>query len=257
MITAAVKYGPDKFVNRELSWLEFNQRVLDEALDASNPLLERVKFFTIASSNLDEFFEVRVAGLKQQMESESAARSVDGLTPSEALRAIATRVRQMVDQQYNSWREDLIPSLARNKINFLDYHHLNEADRHWVENYYQNEVLPVLTPLAIDPAHPFPQLLNKSLNLIVRLEMKSGDRTIRHLAVVQVPRVLPRLVPLPRTDGSRDYIYLGNLIGHHLANLFPGTSVVGFWHFRVTRNSVLYIAAEEAASGLLNSAAAD
>ena len=248
MITAAVKYGPDKFVNRELSWLEFNQRVLDEALDASNPLLERVKFFTIASSNLDEFFEVRVAGLKQQMESESAARSVDGLTPSEALRAIATRVRQMVDQQYNSWREDLIPSLARNKINFLDYHHLNEADRHWVENYYQNEVLPVLTPLAIDPAHPFPQLLNKSLNLIVRLEMKSGDRTIRHLAVVQVPRVLPRLVPLPRTDGSRDYIYLGNLIGHHLANLFPGTSVVGFWHFRVTRNSELYIDEEEAAN---------
>jgi len=229
------------FLSRELSWLEFNQRVLDEALDKTNPLLERVKFFTITSSNLDEFFEVRVAGLKQQIESDVVERSVDGKTASETFRAIRKRVRAMVEQQYLCWREDLLPALAQNDIHLLDYAHLDAADQAWVEQYYRANVRPVLTPLGIDPSHPFPQLQNKSLNIVTQVEIERNGETERRLAVVQVPRVLPRLVRLPREDDRRDFIYLGYVIGHYLADLFPGTKILGFWHFRVTRNSELYI----------------
>src|SRR5688572_7799367 len=236
--------APSKFINRELSWLEFNQRVLDEALDSSNPLLERVKFFCIVSSNLDEFFEVRVAGIKQQIESEVVARSIDGLTATEIFKAITKRVRLMVDQQYNCWRTDLRPALAKNGIKFLNVAELTGKDRAFVEEYYRAQVRPVLTPLAIDPAHPFPQLLNKSLNMMVQLEMTREGETLKHLAVVQVPRVLPRLVKLPR-ENSRDYVFLGNMIGYFLGDLFPGTSILSYWHFRVTRNSELYIDEEE------------
>ena len=248
MDEAVEKYGPDKFINRELSWLEFNQRVLDEAMDPANPLLERVKFFCITSSNLDEFFEVRVAGLKQQVESDAVERSVDGLTGSETLRAVTKRVRRMVEQQYHCWREQLRPALAEHGFRFLNFGELNAMDLAWVEEYYRSQVGPVLTPLALDPAHPFPQLLNKSLNIIVRLEMPHAGEMLRHLAVVQVPRVLPRLVRLPREDDRQDYVFLGNLIGHYLADLFPGTKILGYWNFRVTRNSELYIDEEEAAN---------
>ena len=234
-------FNASHFISRELSWLEFNQRVLDEALDASNPLLERVKFFIITSSNLDEFFEVRVAGLKQQIESDVVERSVDGKTASETFRAIRRRVRAMIEQQYRCWRDELLPALAKNQIHLLDYEHLEATDRTWVEQYYRANVRPVLTPLGIDPSHPFPQLLNKSLNIVVQLEITRDGETDRRLAVVQVPRVLPRLVRLPREDDRRDFIYLGHLIGHYLADLFPGTKILGFWHFRVTRNSELYI----------------
>jgi len=236
---------PAPLLNRELSWLEFNQRVLDEALDARNPLLERVKFFCITSSNLDEFFEVRVAGLKQQAESGVVERSPDGLTASEALRAIHKRVRRMVDDQYRCWREQLRPALARNRIRFFAITDLSKANQSWLEEFYRTEVRPVLTPLAIDPTHAFPQLLNKSLNMIVRLEMKTAGQTLRHLAVVQVPRVLPRLVKLPRGDGPQDYIFLAHLIGHFLGDLFPGTTILGYSQFRITRNSELYIDEEE------------
>ncbi len=245
---AAKTYGPDQFINRELSWLEFNQRVLDEALDPQNPLLERVKFFCITSSNLDEFFEVRVAGLKQQMESDVVERSMDGLTATETLRAVTRRVRRMVEQQYDCWQKQLRPALAKNKIRFLNFDELDAKDHAWVEEYYRAQVRPVLTPLALDPAHPFPQLLNKSLNIIVRLEMPSGAEMLRHLAVVQVPRILPRLVKLPRDSARQDYIFLSNLIGHYLADIFPGTKILGYWNFRVTRNSELYIDEEETAN---------
>jgi polyphosphate kinase len=240
----------EHYINRELSWLEFNQRVLDEALDASNPLLERVKFFCIVNSNLDEFFEVRVAGLKQQIESEDARRSVDGLTPAETFRAISRRAHRMVEQQFDCWRRQLVPALARSGISFLGFHELKATDLEFVEHYYRTQVRPVLTPLAIDPAHPFPQLLNKSLNTLVQLEMPQGGRRIKHLAVVQVPRVLPRLVQLPRAGERRDYVFLSHLIGHYLADLFPGTSILGHWHFRVTRNSELYIDEEEVSNFL-------
>ena len=239
------EFKPEHFINRELSWLEFNQRVLDEALDESNPLLERLKFFTIVSSNLDEFFEVRVAGLKQEIESGQAERSLDGLTSSETLRAVIRRVRRMVSDQYACWRSDLEPALAGNRIRILPIKELTKSDLTWLEVFYWQQVRPVLTPLALDPAHPFPQLLNKSLNLIVRLEMKKNGEQHKHMAVVQLPAILPRLVQLPRRDGRRDYVYLGQLIGHFLADIFPGTTILGWWPFRVTRNSELYIDEEE------------
>lgn len=235
------EFKPQHFLNRELNWLEFNQRVLDEARDARNPLLERLKFFTIVSSNLDEFFEVRVAGLKQQMESGGVERSVDGLTASETFEAIVRRVRRLVADQYAGWRDDLRPALARSGIRLLNMAELDAAALVWLEEFYRTQVRPVLTPLAIDPAHPFPQLLNKSLNLIVRLEMPKHGDVLKHTAVVQIPRVLPRLVQLPRTDGRQDHVFLGQLVGHFLADLFPGTKILGWWPFRVTRNSELYI----------------
>src|SRR5260221_11491788 len=147
----------------------------------------------------------------------------------------------MVDEQYTCWREQLLPALAQNGIRFLSFTELSKADLGWIENYYRAQVRPVLTPLGIDPAHPFPQLLNKSLNMIVQLETKLQGETRRRLAVVQVPRVLPRLVKLPRASSQQDYISLGAIIGHYLADLFPGTKILGYWHFRVTRNSELYI----------------
>jgi len=240
--------GHKHYINRELSWLEFNQRVLEEVLDRRNPLLERVKFFCIVSSNLDEFFEVRVAGLKQQMQSDAAERFPDGLTPTECYRAVARRVRRMVADQYACWREQLVPELARQGLHFLRVADLRGADLEWLDRFYRAEVRPVLTPLAIDPAHPFPQLLNKSLNLIVRVRAKIQGRKRYRSAVVQVPRVLPRLIKLPRESGRQDYVYLGELIGHYLADLFPGTLILGYWLFRVTRNSELYIDEEEVAN---------
>jgi polyphosphate kinase len=221
---------------------------LEEALDRSNPLLERLKFFCIVSSNLDEFFEVRVAGLKQQIESDVVERGSGGLTASEAFRAIHRRVRRMVEEHYACWREQLMPALARNALRILDLPELSSSDLEWLQQYYHAQVRPVLTPLAIDPAHPFPQLLNKSLNLIVRLEMPRGHEKLKHLAVVQIPRNLPRLVRLQRADGRMDFVYLSRVIGHFLADLFPGTTILGFWTFRVTRNSELYIDEEESAN---------
>ena len=191
---------------------------------------------------------MRVAGLKQQIESDVVERSVDGLTASETFRAVVKRVRRMVEQQYACWRNDLMPALAQNGIRILEIEQLDPADLAWSEDYYRRQVRPVLTPLAIDPAHPFPQLLNKSLNLIVRLEMKKNGEKHKHLAVVQIPRILPRMVRLPRADGRQDYLYLNRLIGHHLADLFGGTKILGYWPFRVTRNSELYIDEEESAN---------
>jgi polyphosphate kinase len=239
---------PAHFINRELSWLEFNHRVLEEAMDPTNPLLERVKFFCIVSSNLDEFFEVRVAGLKQQIEGEAVERTMDGLTSSETLREVVKRVRRMADEQYACWRQELRPALARNGIRILEFSELTPADLGGLEAYYRAHVRPVLTPLAIDPAHPFPQLLNKSLNFIVRLEMPKHQEVLKHLAVVQIPRILPPMVKLPRPDARQDYVFLGQLIGHFLADLFPGTKIIGYWPFRVTRNSELYIDEEETAN---------
>ena len=213
-----------------------------------NPLLERLKFFCIVSSNLDEFFEVRVAGLKQQIESDIVERSVDGLTATETFQAVVKRVRRLVKQQYECWRRDLLPALAGHGINILDLRELRPTDHEWLENYYRTQVRPVLTPLAIDPAHPFPQLLNKSLNLIVELEKAEAGKPLQHLAVVQVPRVLPHLVKLPRSGAEQAYTHLSGLIGFYLGDLFPGATIRGYWPFRVTRNSELYIDEEEIAN---------
>src|ERR1043166_644143 len=242
------KFGPQHFINRELSWLEFNQRVLDEAMDRKNPLLERLKFFAIVSSNLDEFFEIRVASVKQQIESDVVERSVDGMTATETFRAVTHRVRHLSAMQSKCWHRHLVPELTKNGIRFLDFDDLDATDAAWIESYYRAQVRPVLTPMAIDPAHPFPQLLNKSLNIIVQLTMTRQHETLRHLVVVQVPRILPQLIKLPRTDGRLDYVFLGEVIRAHLQDLVPGTKILGSWNFRVTRNSELYVDAEEEAN---------
>jgi len=244
-VTLSKSFSPAHFLNRELSWLEFNQRVLDEAMDRSNPLLERLKFFTIVSSNLDEFFEVRVAGVKQQVESDVVERSFDGLTATETFQRIVQRVRRMVDDQYRCWRDDLAPALAGAGFRICKVPDLAAGDLTWLEDYYRAKVRPVLTPVSLDPAHPFPLLVNKSLNLIVRLELPKDAGGGQHLAVVQLPSVLPRLIQLPRPNGHRNYVYLGHVIGHFLQDLLPGTKILGWWPIRVTRNSELYIDEEE------------
>jgi polyphosphate kinase len=236
----------EHFLNRELSWLEFNQRVLEEAISPSTPLLERVKFFCIVSSNLDEFFEVRVAGLKQQIESDIVERSLDGRTATETVRTLTKRVRRMVEDQYRLWRGELRPALAKAGIRFLEIAELSSSDLQWLEQNYQQKARPVLTPLAVDPSHPFPHIQNKTLNIVVSLEYEEDGATTSRLAVVQVPRVLPRLVQLPREDDALDFIFLGTLIGHYLADLFPGTKINGHWKFRVTRNSELYVDEDDA-----------
>lgn len=233
------------FINRGLSWLEFNQRVLDQALDKENPLLERLKFLCIVSSNLDEFFEVRVAGLKQQVQTNTVALAPDGMSPKSELAAISKRARKQVDDQYRCWNEEIEPGLAAENIKFHNFPDVPESEHAHFEKFFHERIFPVLTPLAIDPSHPFPQLLNKSLNIIVHLE---GEGINTDLAVVQVPRILPRVVPFSQQteEQGHDFVFLGSIINHYVGTLFHGVKVLGAHLFRVTRNSNLYIDEEEA-----------
>ncbi len=236
---------PSLYINRGLSWLEFNQRVLDQALDKENPLLERLKFLCIVSSNLDEFYEVRVAGLKQQVQTHHVALAPDGVSPKSELAAIAKRARIQVEDQYRCWREEIEPGLAAQNIKFHNFPDVPEAERLHFEKFFHERIFPVLTPLAIDPSHPFPQLLNKSLNIIVHLE---GEGLNTDLAVVQVPRILPRVVPFANQteEQGHDFVFLGSIIKHYVGELFHGVKVLGAHLFRVTRNSNLYVDEEEA-----------
>ncbi|MBV8482547.1 MAG: RNA degradosome polyphosphate kinase, partial [Verrucomicrobia bacterium] len=235
--------NPSLYNNRELSLLEYHQRVLEEADDASNPLLERLRFLGIVAANLDHFFEVRVAGLKQQRQSHLSLAGADGMGPSEQLAAISSRVRQMVNEMYRIWRERLVPALEENNIFFLRCDELTPEEHHYYNNYFQKSVHPVLTPLAVDPVHPFPQLLNKSLNVAVELE---GETITTNLGVVQVPHILPRLLPYRAGErGMYRYIFIGNLIQSRVDSLFHGITVKGAYQFRVTRNSNLYLDEEE------------
>ena len=238
---------PRNFINRELSWLEFNRRVLEEAQDPTQPLIERVKFLTIFSSNLDEFFEIRVAGIKQQIESETSDVGPDGLSPTETFNSIRRVVSEMVATQYALWNKELLPQLAENGIRVREVSQLSAKRAAWAHRYFQQEVFPMLTPLAVDASHPFPQLLNKSHNLFVRAKAQRGGEPLH--AIVQVPRVVPRLIAMPRgkeADEPWDYIYLASLIKQHISELFPGLILEGVHPFRVTRNSDLYIDEEEA-----------
>src|SRR5436309_3452569 len=238
---------PQNFINRELSWLEFNRRVLEEAQDVTQPLIERVKFLTIFSSNLDEFFEIRVAGIKQQIESETSDVGPDGLSPTETFNSIRRVVSEMVATQYALWNNELLPQLAENGIRVREVSQLSAKRAAWAHRSFQQEVFPMLTPLAVDASHPFPQLLNKSHNLFVRAKAQRGGEPLH--AIVQVPRVVPRLIAMPRgkePDEPWDYIYLASLIKQHISELFPGLILEGVHPFRVTRNSDLYIDEEEA-----------
>src|SRR5438477_2281455 len=239
--------APENFTNRELSWLEFNRRVLEGAQDSTQPLIERVKFLTSFSGNLDEFFEIRVAGIKQQIESETSDVGPDGLSPTETFNAIQRTVSEMVATEYALWKEELTPLLAKNGIRIHDVAALNAKRAAWARRFFHEEVFPLLTPLAVDASHPFPPILNKSHNLLVRARNERGGELLH--AIVQVPRVLPRLILMPRGKGEDepwDYIYLSSLIKHHIADLFPGLLLDGAHAFRVTRNSDLYIDEEEA-----------
>ena len=238
---------PKNFINRELSWLEFNRRVLEEAQDASQPLMERVKFLAIFASNLDEFFEIRVAGIKQQIDSGAADVGPDGLTPMEVFGEIQQRVHEMTETIYRLWNEEIVPSLAENDIHIKSVEKLTGADVEWTRKFFVEQVYPILTPLAVDASHPFPQVLNKSHDLIVRARKPGTEDPL--YAVVQVPRVIPRFILLPREKGetgSWNYIYLASLIKAHIGELFPGLELEGVHPFRVTRNSDLYIDEEEA-----------
>jgi polyphosphate kinase len=238
---------PQNFINRELSWLEFNRRVLEEAQDPTQPLIERVKFLTIFSSNLDEFFEIRVAGIKQQIESETSDVGPDGMSPTETFNNIRRVVSEQVTTLYALWNDQLQPQLAKQGIRIRDVTALSAKRAAWAQRYFQEEVFPMLTPLAVDASHPFPQLLNKSHNLLVRAKTQRGSEPLH--AIVQVPRVVPRLILMPRGKGEDepwDYIYLASLIKQHIGELFPGLILDGVHAFRVTRNSDLYIDEEEA-----------
>src|SRR6266568_4436766 len=246
--TAHDRFGDHKnFINRELSWLEFNRRVIEEAQDPTQPLIERVKFLSIFSSNLDEFFEIRVAGIKQQIKSETSDVGPDGLSPTDTFNSIQRVVRELVAAQYALWNEELVPQLAKNGIRIPKMTELSAKRVAWAHRYFQEEVFPMLTPLAVDASHPFPQLLNKSHNLLVRAKTQRRGEPLH--AIVQVPRVLPRLIVMPRGKGEDEpwvYIYLASLIKQHIGELFPGLILDGVHAFRVTRNSDLYIDEEEA-----------
>ena len=239
---------PELYINRELSLLEFNRRVLDQATDLDTPLLERLKFLCIASTNLDEFFEVRVSGLKQLAASGSVQASADNLRPAELLQQISTTAHILVDNQYRILNEVLIPALEKENIRFLRRTDWNASQAAWIRRYFTQELLPLLSPLGLDPSHPFPRTLNKSLNFIVSLEGKDAFGRNSAFAVVQAPRTLPRIIRLPKEhsrNGSQDFVFLSSIIHAHVADLFPGMSATGCYQFRVTRNSDLFVDEEE------------
>ncbi len=231
----------DYYLNRELSILEFNRRVLAQARDPVHPLMDRFNFLIIFSRNLDEFFEIRVAGLKQQIRLNRASPGPDGLLPQELLKQIGEICHVAVEEQYRLLNEALLPALAAENIRFLRRDELTEAQAQWVKHYFRNQVLPVLTPIGLDPAHPFPRLVNKSLNFIVSLEGKDAFGRQIELAVVPAPRSLPRVVRLPNeiTQGGDQHVLLSSIIHEHVSELFPGMLATGCYQFRVTRNADL------------------
>jgi polyphosphate kinase len=239
----------DLFLNRELSLLAFNRRVLEQARDESIPLLERLKFLCISSSNLDEFFEIRVAGLMQMAELNPAQRGPDGGTPAEILSAISERAHRLVDEQYSLFNDVIIPALDKERIRFLRRAEWTPEQDTWLKNFFNNDLLPVLSPLGLDPAHPFPRILNKSLNFIVSLSGKDAFGRNTGFAIVQAPRALPRLIQIPREvpgTGPHDFVFLSSVIHAYVDDLFPGMEASGCYQFRVTRNSDLLVDEDEA-----------
>ena len=246
--------NPAYFINRELSWLEFNHRVLEEASDLNNPLLERLKFLAISASNLDEFFEVRVAGLVQQIEDGYNEGAADGLTLTEERDQINQTTHRFVEEQYNIWNEHLRPTLGHSGIRVLTLPELDADQKSFVEEYCERELDPLLTPVTVDPAHPFPRVINKALCVAFLLRRRRRS-SHTYTGVVSVPRALPRLVKLP-SDGTDDFIFLADLVAFHAAHMYHGYDIVSSAAFRVTRNSNLYLQEEEARS-LLESVRAE
>src|SRR5215467_13959132 len=237
--------APQHYINRELSFLEFNQRVLDQAFDESVPLLERLRFLCISCSNLDEFFEIRVAGLKQLQELGGGQLAADAMSIPEQLAAIHDRTTQLVADQYRCLNELLLPKLAGEGVPLLGRPDWSREQSEWLEQYFEREIEPVLSPLGLDPARPFPRIQNKSLNFIVRLEGKDAFNRDSELAIVQAPRSLPRVVPLPGAGATRACVLLSTIMQAFVHKLFTGIEVMGCYQFRVTRNSDLFVDDEE------------
>ncbi len=234
---------PSVFINREESWLKFNWRVLEEAEDTNNPLLERVKFLAITASNLDEFFEVRVGGLLQQLEDGYNATTVDGLTMVEEKELIRELTHQFVEEQYACWNERMRPELSAQGVRVLGIDELDAEARAFVDQYCERELDPLLTPVTVDPAHPFPRVINKALCLGLLLRRRRRA-SLTYTGVVTVPRSLPRLIRLP-AQGTIDFIFLADLVAYHAARMYHGYEIVSSAAFRVTRNSNLYLQEEE------------
>ena len=238
----------ERYINRELSMLEFSKRVLAQAQDANIPLLERLRFLCITCTNLDEFFEIRVAALKQRMEIGKPAQGPDKLSASQIFDALRFQMLSIVKQQYDLLNETLLPQLAEAGVRFLQSDDWTDDHRQWLSNYFDEQVVPVLTPLTFDPSRPFPQILNKSLNFIVRLHGKDAFGRRRHRGMVRAPRSLPRIIRLPEhlsSPGCDDFVFLSSMIRVNVDKLFPGLKVEGCYQFRVTRNSNLYVDDEE------------
>ena len=238
---------PRFFFNRHLSWLQFNRRVLEEALDTTNPLLERVKFLAITASNLDEFVEVRVAGLLQQAEQGHGETGPDGLAPGEVLAQLSTGLHEFVKDQYDCWREKLVPALAEESVRVRDFRQLKPEARKAVERFYLEHVEPLMTPVTVDPAHPFPRVLNKALCVACLLQRKRKDSQT-FLGVVTVPRALPRVFRIPSGEGAIEYIFLHDIVEAYIERLYHGYKILSSAAFRVTRNSNLYLREEESRS---------
>jgi polyphosphate kinase len=237
--------SPEHYINRELSLLEFNERVLAQALDAKVPLLERLKFLCISSNNLDEFFEIRVAGLKQRLELGSDQPGPDGMAIPEQLQAIHDRTNRLIAAQYACLNDVLLPALRHQGIELLARTTWDVDTARWLEQYFEGEVEPVLSPLGLDPARPFPRIQNKSLNFIVRLAGQDAFGRDTGLAIVQAPRSLPRVVALPEVDGRKRFVLLTGIVQQFVSKLFSGMEVLGCYQFRVTRNSDLFVDDEE------------
>lgn len=240
--------APEHYINRELSFLDFNYRVLAQAHDASLPLLERIRFLGISCSNLDEFFEIRVAGLKQRLELGSLGAGPDGMSVPEQMNAIRERALALVKDQYELLNQLVFPALSAQRIQFVNARTVTPEQRAWIGDYFTQEVEPVLTPLGLDPARPFPRIQNKSLNFVVRLSGKDAFGRDAELAVVQVPRSLPRIIRLPvsaEASGVTHFVFLSAVISTFIAQLFSGMTVEGAWQFRVTRNSDLFVDDDE------------
>ena len=237
-------YSPSSYINRDLSLLQFHLRVLAQAASPRHPLLERLFFLIIFSSNLDEFFEIRVAGIMQKLNLGDVASSPHGMRPSEVLNEISVVTHNAIDEQYRILNEDILPALAEQDIRYLKRDELNAEQSAWMKRYFTEQVSPVLTPISIDPAHPFPRLANKSLNFIATLEGKDAFGRDINLAIVPAPRSLPRVIRLPDelTGGKEHHVMLSAIIHEHVGELFPGMSVTGCHQFRLTRNADLDLA---------------
>jgi polyphosphate kinase len=245
---ARIPQKPKLFNGRDYSWMQFNRRVLEEAEDPTNPLLERVKFLAITGSNLDEYVEIRQAGLMQRIEDGYREQGYDSLRPAESLATLTAEIHSFVTAQYACWNQMLLPELRKQGVLLLDWEELGDEARTFAKDYFQHEVDPLLTPISIDPAHPFPRVLNKALCLALLLRAKRRSSGPQVLGVVTVPRALPRFVRLPAPEGKYHYLLLQDLIAQHLGGMYRGYEVLAHASFRVTRNSNLYFEEEEARS---------